>query len=267
MGQQALQKVSMDALCSLVRRAGMAILSVYGREFAVEAKADDSPLTAADRAAHQILVEGLKTLSPLPVLSEEGRLIPFEARRRWTRYWLLDPLDGTKEFVKRNGEFTVNIALVEQGRPVLGVVYAPALDRLYYAASGDGAYRQDAGDEPVRLRVRPRRVGEPWQVVASRSHMGEAVARFVDCLGAHRLVSMGSSLKLCLIAEGRAHLYPRLGPTSEWDTAAAQCVVEAAGGQVVDPSGQPLRYNTKGSVLNPFFIACTDVSEEWTGCL
>lgn len=243
-------------------------MAVYQGEHEVERKADDSPLTAADRAAHVVIVEGLRALAPqIPVLSEEGCAIPFEERRGWGRYWLVDPLDGTKEFIKRNGEFTVNIALVEDGQPVLGVVFAPALDVLYFAQRGTGAFRQEGAGEAVAIHVRPHRADDPWRVVASRSHLGEEVGRFLECLGEHELVSMGSSLKLCLVAEGRAHIYPRLGPTSEWDTAAAHCVVDAAGGRVLDTDLQPLAYNTKDSLLNPYFIVSTDTDERWTTCL
>lgn len=255
-------------VCQIARQAGAAIMAVYQGEHDVELKADDSPLTAADRAAHAVILEGLRALAPeTPVLSEEGRPAPFEERGRWRRYWLVDPLDGTKEFIKRNGEFTVNIALIEDGRPVLGVVFAPALDVAYYAQRGEGAFRQEGTAEAAPIRVEPAPQDAPWRVVASRSHLGDEVGRFLDCLGEHELVSMGSSLKLCLVAEGRAHLYPRLGPTSEWDTAAAHCVVEEAGGQVLDTDLKPLAYNTKDSLLNPYFIVCADMDERWTRCL
>ena len=260
--------IKISDVCGLAREAGAAIMAVYQGEHEVELKADDSPLTAADRAAHAVIVEGLRALAPqIPVLSEEDCAISFEERCDWSRYWLVDPLDGTKEFIKRNGEFTVNIALVEDGQPVLGVVFAPALDVLYFAQRGAGAFRQEGAGEAVAIHVRPHRAGEPWRVVASRSHLGEEVGRFLECLGEHELVSMGSSLKLCLVAEGRAHLYPRLGPTSEWDTAAAHCVVDEAGGRVLDTDLQPLAYNTKDSLLNPYFMVSTDTDERWTTCL
>lgn len=250
-------------VCLLARRAGSAILEIYAGSFAVEHKADNSPLTAADMAAHHVIVEGLRGLTPdIPVLSEESAGIPWATRAAWTRYWLVDPLDGTREFVKRNGEFTVNIALIEDHVPVFGVVLAPVSSELYFALSGDGAFLQrspGAMPQPVATRAAAR----PPVVAGSRSHAQERTGAMLARLGEHRLISMGSSLKFCLIATGSADLYLRLGPTSEWDTAAAQCVLEQAGGAVLDLSGNPLRYNTRDSLLNPEFIAVGDPSVEW----
>ena len=257
----------LDDLLRLAREAGAAILSIYNTDFEVERKADNSPLTEADLASHRTIVSTLERLTPeIPVLSEESANIPFETRRGWTRYWLIDPLDGTKEFVKRNGEFTVNIALVEGDRPTAGVVYAPVLDRLYYGTAGDGAWRQD-GDSAARQIQVAAHLRQPAKVAGSRSHAGESLKRFLANLGEHELVSMGSSLKLCLVAEGVADLYPRLGPTSEWDTAAAQAVVEAAGGRVTTLDMAPLRYNTKDSLLNPEFFVFGDHSVNWSDYL
>lgn len=260
--------------------AGTAILRLYGCAGAVERKGDDSPLTAADRAAHDVIVRGLAA-SPagVPILSEESRETPYAERCRWGRFWLVDPLDGTKEFLKRNGEFTVNIALVEGGVPVFGVVWAPVLGSVYVGGLGLGAFAAVKGaqfqgrEDLVAGAADPRRAGwEPLpragaspsaagrvRVVASRSHESEATRAFVEALaaehGAVELLSIGSSLKLCLVAEGRADVYPRLAPTMEWDTAAAQAVVEAAGGSVREhPCGRPLRYN-KPDLHNPFFVA------------
>ncbi|HEC15890.1 MAG TPA: 3'(2'),5'-bisphosphate nucleotidase [Sedimenticola sp.] len=256
--------VPVEKINMLAKEAGAAILEIYARDFSVYEKDDRSPLTEADTAAHGIIVRALEELTPeIPVLSEESAEIPCETRRAWSRYWLIDPLDGTKEFIKRNGEFTVNIALIEDHRPVLGVVYAPVPNVLYFAVSGEGAFRQKAGEEPSRISVRSS-CRRPVQVAGSRSHAGDSLRRYLSNLGDYEIVSMGSSLKICLVAEGRADLYPRLGPTSEWDTAAAQAIVEAAGGRLTDTSMQPLRYNTKDSLLNPFFFVFGDASVDWS---
>jgi 3'(2'), 5'-bisphosphate nucleotidase len=247
----------------LSRRAGDAILEVYRRDFDVETKADDSPLTAADRAAHALLAQGLRELAPdLPVLSEEGGLPPLSERDRWGSYWLVDPLDGTREFVKRNGEFTVNIALMQDRRPVLGVVHAPVLERSWVGVRDVGAFRYE-GDERTAIRTRAVPADAPMTVVVSRSHRGEAVDRLLQRLPAHDTVSVGSSLKFCLVAEGRADLYPRLGPTSEWDTAAAECVVESAGGRVSRVDLTPISYNSAESLLNPDFVVIGDPAFDW----
>jgi 3'(2'), 5'-bisphosphate nucleotidase len=212
----------------------------------------------ADMAANAVIVEGLREITPdMPILSEEVRAAPFEARRSWPRFWMVDPLDGTKEFIKRNDEFTVNIALVDHGSPILGVVFAPALGVTYFGGSGGGAFKVGSGS-PEPISVAGYESG-PVSIVASRSHGGEALERFVSRIGGPmggpaRFVHMGSSLKLCLVADGTAHLYPRFGPTMEWDTAAAQAVLEAAGGLVVDLAGRPLEYN-KEDLLNPHFMA------------
>lgn len=229
------------------------VLKIYQTDFKVNYKADESPITAADMAAHDIILKGLRNISgEIPVLSEEGRDIPWEERKHWRRFWLVDPIDGTKEFTQRNGEFTVNIALIEDGEPVLGVVIAPALQEAYWGLVGEGAHRRDRTG-----RVHSIRVAEPKgakRVVASKNHLNEQTRAFIEKLGEHELVQAGSSLKLCLIAEGHADIYPRLGPTSEWDTGAAQAVLMAAGGKVQTLEGKPLKYG-KENVLNPYFIA------------
>jgi 3'(2'), 5'-bisphosphate nucleotidase len=252
-------------IAALAKRAGAEILQVYSQPFDVTRKQDQSPLTQADLRAHTVIVRKLGELTPdVPVLSEEASDIPYEQRRRWSRYWLVDPLDGTKEFVSRNGEFTVNIALIEQHVPVLGVVHVPVKNTTYVGSS-DGAFRQtgDKRYEPIRVRA-PAAL--PVRVVGSRSHAAPgSLDTLLEQLGAHTLLSVGSSLKFCLIAEGNADFYPRFGPTSEWDTAAAQAVVEAAGGAVVDVHGQPLRYNTKAELLNPAFFAFGDRARRWPG--
>lgn len=255
---------SLETLVALAREAGDRIMKVYETDFDVEHKEDQSPLTQADMASHRAIIDGLSRLCPdIPCLSEESANIPFEERRQWARYWLIDPLDGTKEFIKRNDEFTVNIALIEEHVPVIGVVYAPALGMSYFARRGQGCFRQQGNEKPEPIRVRPLQEN-PIEVAGSRSHRGNSLDQFLSRIGPHEIVSMGSSLKLCLVAEGKADLYPRLGPTSEWDTAAAQCVVEQAGGQVTDMSMDRLGYNTKESMLNPhFFVFGTD-SRDWS---
>lgn len=249
---------------ALAHQAGDAILRIYGQDFSVDHKDDQSPLTEADLASHRVITEGLRRLTPdIPVMSEESATIPWEERRQWQRFWLVDPLDGTKEFVKRNGEFTVNIALVDGHDPVLGVVHVPVTGVTYFGEPDMGAFRQTGGQRPEPIHVTATLKGTP-RVVGSRSHAGEGLKRFLENLGSHELVSMGSSLKLCLVAEGKADIYPRIGPTSEWDTAAAQAVVEAAGGRVTDTSMTRLTCNAKESVLNPHFLVFGDLSEDWS---
>jgi 3'(2'), 5'-bisphosphate nucleotidase len=249
----------------IAREASGRILEIYDTDFAVAEKQDRSPLTQADTAAHECISAGLTKLTPeVPVLSEESKAIPFSERSKWERYWLVDPLDGTKEFIKKNGEFTVNIALIDGHRSVLGVVHVPVTGTTYFAADGVGCFKQGKADpDPTVLETRT--ADESRLVVSgSRSHGGEALQRFVGSLpGKVELIAKGSSLKLCLVAEGLADIYPRFGPTSEWDTAAAQCVVEQAGGQVVDLDFNPLRYNAKDDILNPFFLVIADAGFGW----
>lgn len=247
----------------LAQRAGDAILSVYGEQFEVTHKTDQSPLTLADLRAHEIISQGLRALTPdVPVLSEEASDISFEQRQRWTRYWLVDPLDGTKEFVSRNGEFTVNIALIEDHVPVLGVVHVPVTSTSYTGAVGVGASKQIDGQKAEPLRVRSP-AADPLRIVGSRSHRGDTLDQFLPKLAPYEMVAVGSSLKFCLVAEGSADFYPRFGPTSEWDTAAAQAVVENAGGMVVKTNGERLRYNTKADLLNPHFLVYGDRGRDW----
>ena len=245
--------------CCLARAAGAAILQVYDRAFAVETKDDRSPLTAADRASHRVIAEGLHRLAPeVPLLSEEGRAIPYDERRGWDRLWIVDPLDGTKEFIKRNGEFTVNIALVEHGAPLFGVVYVPVQRVLYWGGRGLGAWRQQEATKPAAVRVRRPTRERGLTVVQSRSHPSPELDAYLQDFPVAESVSVGSSVKFCAVAEGRADLYPRLAPTMEWDTAAGQAVVEGAGGKVLDRDGRPLVYN-KPELLNPHFV----VTGEW----
>jgi len=254
--------------------AGRAILEVYDSDFEVEHKADDSPLTLADRRAHEIIDSGLEGFG-LPMLSEEGRNIPYSERREWTTFWLVDPLDGTKEFVKRNGEFTVNIALVRERRPVLGVIYVPVQDKLFWGTDETGAWRVDGAAEAglaahlraedmtgvlagaVKLPCAAQRP-EIYTIIGSRSHKGPDLDAFIEEMrrrhGAVDYISAGSSLKICRVAEGAAHIYPRLGPTMEWDTGAGQAIAESAGAAVFQyGSREPLLYN-KENLLNPWFV-------------
>lgn len=248
----------MDRLGDIARQAGAAILTHYGGEVEATLKADRSPITEADRAAHRVIVEALGAWdATVPVVSEEGDVPPFEERRGWARFWLVDPLDGTKEFLKRNGEFTVNIALVEDDEPVLGAVYAPAVDLLYLAGRGLGAWKHEPGHPPRRLSSSPRPAGEPLVVVESRSHPSAELEEYLKTVPVARRVQVGSSLKFCLIAEGAADLYPRLGPTMEWDTAAGDCVYRASGGAQERPS--PLRYNTPSLRHGPFVLGAQAV--------
>lgn len=254
----------LDEVITIARQAGEAIMAVYETSsLEVQRKDDHSPLTQADLAAHHVIEAGLRQLTPdFPVLSEESASVPFTTRMHWKKYWLVDPLDGTREFIKRNGEFTVNIALVDGHDPVLGVVYAPAMDLLFYACKGGGAYKQAAHADAERISTRVYDAAA-LTVAGSRSHADEALLRFIKRIGPCEMVSLGSSLKICLVAEGRADIYPRLGPTSEWDTAAAQCVLAEAGGALIGLNGGKLRYNTKESMLNPYFLAVGDERHNW----
>lgn len=259
----------LNAVIEIARRAGEAIMAVYETDFDIENKSDNSPLTQADLAAHHLIVSALKQLTPdIPILSEESESIDANVRNSWALYWLIDPLDGTREFIKHNGEFTVNIALVDQHVPIMGVVYAPATDLLYFATAGHGAYKQVKHYAPYPIHARAFDI-EKLVVAGSRSHSDQQVRRFLNNIhiktGAiPELISMGSSLKICLVAQGSADVYPRLGPTSEWDTAAAHCILMEAGGDIVDEAGQMLRYNTKQSLLNPNFFATVQKTFNWS---
>ncbi len=254
-----LQQVS-----AIARDAAEAILVVYRDDFEVQRKDDQSPVTAADLAAQQVIIAGLARLDTvLPVISEEARTMPWLQRREWRRYWLVDPLDGTREFIKRNGEFTVNIALIEDHQPVLGVVLAPVTGELYAAARGQGAWMQHDAHAAWR-RIGTRAMAQPPTVAGSRSHGGAGAALLPQLIGDdYSSMPLGSSLKFCLVARGAADVYLRRGATSEWDTAAAQAVLEEAGGAVLDLSGEPLRYNRGDSLINPEFIAIGDASIDW----
>lgn len=253
----------LEPLCRIAREAGDAIMEVYASDFAVSKKTDTTPVTKADLAANRIISDALSQLTPdIPQISEENELADYEERRLWQRYWLVDPLDGTREFVNRNDEFTVNIALIEQGRPRLGVVRIPASGVVYFAGVGAGAWRQKGNETAQAIHVSTE-PSMPVRVVGSRSHRGDSLDSWLERQSPAHFIGIGSSLKFCLIAEGSADVYPRLGPTSEWDTGAAQAVVEAAGGQVVTLDGLPLRYNTKADILNPHFLVSGPANQDW----
>jgi 3'(2'), 5'-bisphosphate nucleotidase len=253
--------------------AGSEILDVYNSDQAIEVstKLDDSPLTDADRRAHLLIVDRLSSLTPgIPLLSEESDAIDYGLRKSWQRYWLIDPLDGTKEFINRNGEFTVNIALIENGQSVAGVVHVPVTGISYFGGTGLNAWKQgshQSDSEAKQISSRPMEGNAGVRIVSSRRHLGEQldalVAKVKNHFGKVTLLSMGSSLKMCLLAEGSADIYPRMAPTCEWDTAAAHGILCAAGGEIVDLQFRPLRYNSKPELLNPFFIALADRTYPW----
>lgn len=258
--QGILQKVDITKVVDIAKQAGEAIMSVYQKDFEVEFKEDESPLTAADKQAHLVIEAGLEKLCEaeginIPILSEEGKHLPYDIRKDWEYFWLVDPLDGTKEFVKKNDEFTVNIALIHKDTPVLGVVYAPALGVAYWAKSGEGAFK-----DGVKLPIESGEQRATFNVVASRSHMSEDTQRFIDAIDtpkAKEIVSIGSSLKICLVAEGKADVYPRLGPTMEWDTGAAHAIVNEAGKTLQKFSfaeGKSAHLYNKPNLLNDWFV-------------
>ncbi|MFT6916274.1 MAG: 3'(2'), 5'-bisphosphate nucleotidase [Motiliproteus sp.] len=261
-------------LMLIAREAGDVILNIYNRAepLQIDQKSDNSPVTEADLAAHQLICASLARLTPeIPILSEESPDEEIQDRLQWPRYWLVDPLDGTKEFIKRNGEFTVNIALIENHRPTLGVVYAPAIQTSYAGCvRTQSTFKSQGKQRAVAFKTRSLTPFRPLSLVVSRSHNDPRIDTYVEQLRQQMPVSvtpLGSSLKLCLIAEGMADLHLRVGPTSEWDTAAAQAVLEAAGGLVCDLSGNPLEYNRKQSLINPDFMAAGDPTTDWQRCL
>ncbi|MEH6502415.1 MAG: 3'(2'),5'-bisphosphate nucleotidase CysQ [Cycloclasticus sp.] len=261
-----LNKIDVQDVVALAKKAGEAIMEIYQKDFEVEFKADESPLTEADKAAHNIIEQGLidldqKNDTTIPLMSEEGKNISYEERKDWDYFWMVDPVDGTKEFIKKNGEFTVNIALIHKGEPVLGVVYAPAINETYWSKKGNGAYKDG---QSLPLQTAGQR--QQYKIVASRSHMSAETKAFIDAIKTDKekeLVSIGSSLKICLVAEGAADIYPRLGPTMEWDTAAAHAIILESDMQMkVYEDGKiksQLTYNKK-NLLNPFFVTASFAS-------
>ena len=248
---------------ALARAAGEEILAVYAGEFTVTRKGDDSPLTVADLRAQRVISEGLASLTPdVPVISEEAPVPPLAERSRWEWLWMVDPLDGTREFVERSGEFTVNIALVHRHAPVLGVLHVPLTGIDYYAAVGPGAFRQGPGAVAEPIVARARIAGAP-RLIASRSHRGDRLNGFFERVGPHGFEALGSAAKFGRVADGSADVYPRVGPTSEWDTAAGQAIAEIAGAHVVGRDGKALRYNARATMVNPDFVCYADGSRPW----
>jgi 3'(2'), 5'-bisphosphate nucleotidase len=254
-----IENIDIHKINSIAQKAGDEIMKIYQQDFEVDYKADNSPITKADIKSNEIITESLKDLHPeIPILSEENKQISYKIRKNWEYFWLIDPLDGTKEFVKTNGEFTVNIALIYKNMPVLGIVYAPALNLIYYAQKDRGAFKQEKNKKPQRLPIYNHIRNDILKVVVSKSHYNQETKKFVDNLKNQyekiEFINIGSSLKFCLIAEGKADIYPRLAPTMEWDTAAGQAVVEEAGGEVVKfKIKTSLKYH-KEDLLNPWFI-------------
>ena len=267
-------KFQRSSLIEIAIAAGLEISQVYAsigeEERSVEYKSDNSPITEADRRAHILIDKKLKLLTPsIPCLSEEGLYHEFTERSKWGRYWLIDPLDGTKEFINRNGEFTVNIALIDNGVPIMGVVHVPCSEKTYFGSVEDGAWCFDGSSFGEKIKI--SQCQNPLRVVASRRHRGKFLENFIKRIEENicpvSTKSIGSSLKICLLAEGNADLYPRFMPTSEWDTAAAHAVLAAAGGDIFDLNFRPLRYNTKDSLLNPSFVAVADLNFDWEEAL
>lgn len=251
------------SVIDICRRAAAVVMAVYSQPFEVRHKADQSPVTEADLASDALISRELGALTPkYPVLTEESRCPSFQLRSNWRRYWLVDPLDGTHGFVSRRGDFTINVALVDRHVPVLGVVYIPENESCYHARAGGGAYRTAQREGSRRLRV-TETAEQPIRVVTSRSRRNPATAAFIESLGEVRLERIGSALKSCRVAEGGADVYPGFSRTSEWDTAAAQCIVEEAGGKIIDTEGSPLRYNTRAELQNPRFLVVGDTRREW----
>jgi 3'(2'), 5'-bisphosphate nucleotidase len=259
---QELEELTSEIL-KISCQAGDRILEIYETDFSVENKSDNSPLTAADMAAHNTICEQLTKLTPsIPILSEESSHISFSDRQKWNQYWLVDPLDGTREFIKRNGEFSVNIALIEDHCSIMGVIHIPVTGISYTASINNGAYKHESNGDKTQISVRHTNA-DKITVAGSRSHGNDRQKEFINKLDQPEILAIGSSLKFCLVAEGKADIYPRFGPTSEWDSGAAQAIVEEAGGMVVDMNFQQLKYNTKESLLNPEFLVIADNNFDW----
>ncbi|WP_370592248.1 3'(2'),5'-bisphosphate nucleotidase CysQ [Reinekea sp. G2M2-21] len=260
--------LNLDRVVSIAVQAGMEIMQVSQRDFELDYKNDGSPLTEADKRSHAHIIRSLMELTPaIPILSEESSSIQWAERKKWKRYWLVDPLDGTKEFLKKNGEYTVNIALVEKGRPIWGVVHAPSLNLTYHGGilvNSSVKVLNKGRTKVIKVSTAPN-MGDCWKIVGSRSHKSKEFAQFLKQFSNFELIEMGSSLKICLVAEGKADLYPRLGLTSEWDTAAADAILRGAGGYCLQvPTMGELEYNSKSSILNPYFICCSQPSSSWS---
>jgi len=254
-----------EDVVALLEKAGIEILKYFQSydKQAVQVKPDFTPLTKADLVSHKTLVKGLHKLTPnIPVLSEEAAVVPYAERASWDQYWLIDPLDGTKEFLLGHDTFSINIALIEDHRPILGLVYAPVLQVCYFAYEGNGAFIKHK--DKKKKAIKAAKLNENnLRVLVSRNHPGSSIEDYLAKLPPHSTEYVGSALKLCLVAEGKADLYPRLTPTSEWDTAAGQCILEKAGGKLIDVYGVPLHYNRRDSLVNPPFLAYGDSSHQW----
>lgn len=259
--------LNLEYLCqnalSIARLAGKKILDIYDSKYTIKHKQDNTPLTTADLAADKIIRTALRELTPeIPILTEESEVVAFSTRQQWHRYWLVDPLDGTREFIKRNGEFTVNIALIENHSSILGVINVPVLHTDYFAWRNAGAFKQSTEQTAQAIHTRKADLNN-LTIAGSRSHANEKLKRYYEKLGDVEILSVGSSLKSCMVAEGVVDLYPRLGLTSEWDTAAAHCIVNEAGGHITQTDTAPLLYNTKDSLLNPEFFVFGDNNIAW----
>ena len=252
--RKILNEQLISSTVEIAKEAGMVITEIYNSDFDYQLKEDLSPITAADNLSHNIITERLKTLTPkIPILSEENCNIAYKIRSQWTRYWLVDPLDGTKEFISKNGEFTVNIALIENNTPIFGVIDIPVTNETYWGSKANGSFCSDANKDVKQINV-PKDNQNPIRIVASRSHPSNMLASLLEIIVDYEIIEIGSSIKFCLIASGQADCYPRFGPTSEWDTAAGEAIVESAGGQVVNTNGDSMNYNVKEDYLNPNFI-------------
>ena len=257
-----------DKAIEISRIAGVKILELFTPDIEVTCKPDETPLTAADLAANKIIISQLKTIdADLPVITEESCEVSLEERSEWDTYWLVDPLDGTREFINQQGEFSVNIALIHKGKPVLGVVHAPVLETTYWATKGGGAWKQIGDERPRRISVRKAPDKRVTVALSWATQLSKELQRFLDNLGDHSELRMGGALKSCLVAEGRADIYACLGPTGEWDTAAAQCILEEAGGRITDTRMKSLRYNTRKTLLNPDFFAFGASNRRWSDYL
>tara|TARA_B100001750_G_C15374859_1_gene529285 strand:- start:147 stop:959 length:813 start_codon:yes stop_codon:yes gene_type:complete len=252
-----IEKELIEQLIEISKEAGQAILEVYNTNFDYQIKEDLSPLTKADTLSHNIICERIRVLTPdIPILSEENSDIPFNTRSSWKQYWLVDPLDGTKEFIKRNGEFTVNIALIENNTPVIGIINVPVSNEIYWGSSIYGSFHREENNQKERLFIEKNN-SKLVRIVASRSHPSKTLGSFLEVTNDYKILTKGSSLKFCLIANGTADIYPRFGPTSEWDTAAGQAIVEFAGGSLITIDKKPLKYNLSENYLNPYFIVAS----------
>lgn len=258
MKSKTTDKLLIDELRRISLNAGDAILNEYKSDIKIEKKEDSSPVTNADLISNEIINENLEKLTPgIPIVSEENSNISFEKRKSWDRYWLIDPLDGTKEFIKKNGEFTVNIALIVHNEAQIGLINAPVMKNIFWGHKEHGAYMQNQNGVITQLKV-TKKIGNIRRIAISRSHKSDNLKRYLRKIKKYKEIGIGSSLKFCLVANGDADYYPRLGPTSEWDTAAGQAILESAGGSVLKLSGDPLKYNLKESFLNPSFFAINE---------